>query len=106
MLLIEQRIAERLQSLLLITFADEERNVIVAAAERNHTHRNVAHGIKSLSFKADIFPFKVTHYADNAHILIHRHRTVFLQVIQYFVKMLGVINRNGHCLPRMYKSYR
>ena len=96
MLLIEQRIAERLQSLFLITFADKERNVIVAAAERNHTHRYVAHGIERLGFKADVLPFEVAYHADDTHILVYRHRTVFLQIVQNLVEMLGIVDRDGY----------
>ena len=52
----------------------------------------------SLGFETDVFPFEVAHHADDAHVLVHRHCTVFLQVIQNFIEMLYIIDRNGHPL--------
>lgn len=42
------------------------------------------------------FPFQVTDYTDDTHILIYGYCTIFLQVVQNFIQMFGVINGYGN----------
>ena len=87
---IEQYIAERLQSKFLVLFANQERNVVVATAKRNHSHGNVSHRIERFGFETNVFPFQIAHHADDAHVLVDSNRTVFLQVIENLVQVLDV----------------
>ena len=88
---VEKHIAQRLQRRLLIAIPDKEGNVVVTSSKGNHSHRYVPHRIKRFSFETDILPFQVTYYTDNTHILVNSDSTVFFQVVQNLVQMLGVV---------------
>ena len=67
-LLLKQNFTQVLQSLLLILLSDEERDVVVAAAVRNHAYRDVLHRIGSEGLEAYVAPVEVAYYADDAHV--------------------------------------
>ena len=93
---VEKHIAQRLQRRLLIAIPDKEGNVVVTSSKGNHSYRYIPHRIKRFSFETDILPFQVTYYTDNTHILVNSDSTVFFQVVQNLVQMLGVVYCNRY----------
>ena len=67
---VEQHIAERLQSNLLVALTNQEGNIIVATAKRNHTHGNVAHSIERFGFETYVLPLQVAYDADDTHVFV------------------------------------
>ena len=68
LLIVEEHVAKVLERLLLVRLTDEERDIVVAAAIRNHTYRYVLHSVKDKSLKAEVVPVEVTHHADDAQV--------------------------------------
>ena len=91
--MIEQMIAQRLQSTVLVFLAHQERNVVIATTERNHTYWDIAHSIESLCFETYIFPTQVAYHTDDTHVVVYGYDAVLLEVVQDFVQVLGIVDR-------------
>ena len=76
-----------MKRVLFIFLFDQERDVVVAASERDHPNGDISHGIERMGFEPHIAPFQIAHYADDAHLPIDGYRAVFLQVVDNFVQM-------------------
>ena len=63
LLVIEQCVAQALQSTFLVGLADEEGDVVVATSVRNHADGDVLHGLHGEGFETDVLPCEVAHHA-------------------------------------------
>ena len=96
LLIVEEHVAKVLERLLLVRLTDEERDIVVAAAIRNHTYRYVLHSVKDKSLKAEVVPVEVTHHADDAHVAVHGYRAIFLELVHNLVKVRCIVNTHRY----------
>ena len=65
-----------------------------------HTHGNVAHSIERFGFETYVLPLQIAYDADDTHVFVDCNGTVFLQVVQDFVEVLGIVDRYGNSYLR------
>ena len=56
LLIVEEHVAKVLERLLLVRLTDEERDIVVAAAIRDHTYRYGLHSVKHQGLEAQVAP--------------------------------------------------
>lgn len=52
--------------------------------------------LDSFCFKSDIFPFQISHNANDTHVMVYGYSTIFLQVVYDFIQMFGIVNRHRY----------
>ena len=100
--MVEEHVREALQRTHLVRLSDEERDVIVASAIRNHTHGDILHSVQDNTFEAEVVPVEVAHNAYDAHVRVDGYCAVLLQLIYNLVEMRRVVDthRNAHLARR------
>ena len=98
LLVVEQHVRQALKSLLLIRFLNEERDVVVAAAIRDHTYRYGLHSVKHQGFETKVAPVEIAYNADDTHVRVYCNCAILLKLVYNLVKVRCVVDthRNAH----------
>ena len=93
---IEKPFAQQVESCDFVLSAHKYRNVVVAAAIRNHAYRYLLECIYSLCLEATVLPLQVAYYAYDYHIFVDSHCAEFLQLVGNLIEMLTVVDGDRH----------
>ena len=66
---------------------------MIGASVGNHADRYLFQRFGCLALKTNILCVKVTHYTDNAHVLVNLHVSEFLQLVDNSIKVGCIVDR-------------